>query len=116
MYLFELDVDALTERKLPEYQAVAKFPGIRRDLALVVDKSVLASALDNAIRSVAPEELIHWNIFDVYTGAGVEEHQKSVALSLILQDFSRTLEDQKVNQIVEKVVASLNENTGAILR
>lgn len=116
VYLFELDVDALSERKLAEYKAVAKFPSIRRDLALVVDKSVLSSALDNAIRSVAPDELIHWNIFDVYTGAGVEEHQKSVALSLILQDFSRTLEDQKVNQIVEKVVASLNENTGAILR
>lgn len=116
VYLFELDMDALEDRKLPEYQAVAKFPGIRRDLALVVDKSVLASALDQAISKVAPEQLIRWTIFDVYTGAGVEEHQKSVALSLILQDFSRTLEDHEVNQIVENVVASLHENTGATLR
>ncbi|MEZ5534355.1 MAG: phenylalanine--tRNA ligase subunit beta [Thiolinea sp.] len=116
VYLFELDMDALETRKLPEYQAVAKFPGIRRDLALVVNKSVLASALDNAIRIVAPEQLIRWNIFDVYTGEGVEEHQKSVALSLILQDFSRTLEDHEVNQIVENVVASLHEKTGATLR
>ncbi len=116
VYLFELDMAALADRKLPEYQAVARFPGIRRDLALVVDKSVLASALDSAIQAVAPEQLIRWNIFDVYTGAGVEEHQKSVALSLILQDFSRTLEDQEVNQIVEKIVASLHENTGASLR
>jgi phenylalanyl-tRNA synthetase beta chain len=116
VYLFELDMDALEGRQLPAYQAVARFPGIRRDLALVVDKSVLASALDNAIQAVAPEQLIRWNIFDVYTGTGVEEHQKSVALSLILQDFSRTLEDHEVNQIVENVVASLHENTGATLR
>lgn len=116
VYLFELDMDVLVDRKLPTYQAVARFPSIRRDLALVVDQSVLASALDNAIQAVAPEQLIRWNIFDVYTGQGVGEHQKSVALSLILQDFSRTLEDQEVNQIVEKVVASLHEKTGASLR
>lgn len=116
VYLFELDLAVLQHKKLPEYQAVAKFPGIRRDLALLLDRDVLASALEEAIAEVAPEQLVRWNVFDVYTGKGVEEHQKSVALSLILQDFSRTLEDNEVNQIVEKVVASLSEKTGATLR
>ncbi|MGB1011338.1 MAG: phenylalanine--tRNA ligase subunit beta [Thiolinea sp.] len=116
VYLFELDMAALNDKKLPEYQAVAKFPGIRRDLALLVDQSVLASTLDKVIADVAPAQLVRWNVFDVYTGKGVEAHQKSVALSLILQDFSRTLEDSEVNQVVEKVVASLKEETGATLR
>ncbi|MEZ5478126.1 MAG: phenylalanine--tRNA ligase subunit beta [Thiolinea sp.] len=116
VYLFELDLHGLQERRMPEYRSVSKFPAIRRDLALLVDKTVLSSSLDQAIRKVAPPQLIRWNIFDVYTGKGVEEHQKSVALSLILQDFSRTLEDREVNQIVEAVMVSLTGETGAVLR
>ena len=116
VYLFELNLDALLERKLPKYEAVTKFPSIRRDLALLVERSVLSSALDQAIAKVAPPQLVKWNVFDVYTGKGIEEHQKSVALSLILQDFSRTLEDNEVNRIVEAVIASLHSETGATLR
>ena len=55
-------------------------------------------------------------LFDVYTGKGIPEGQKSVALSLILQDFSRTLEDAEINRIVDAVVASLKEDVGAVLR
>ncbi len=116
VYLFELDMLALQGRNLPEYRAVTRFPSIRRDLALLVDKTVLSSALEQAIAKVAPPQLVKWGVFDVYTGKGVELHQKSVALSLILQDFSRTLGDDEVNAVVENVVTSLHEQTGATLR
>ncbi len=116
VYLFELDMQALLERRLPKYQAVARFPAIRRDLALLLDKTVLASTLDNTLQQLALPQLIHWSIFDVYTGTGVAKHQKSLAISLILQDFSCTLEDAEVNRMVEKVVAALHEQTGATLR
>jgi len=116
VYLFELNMSALQQRHLPRYQPVTRFPAIRRDLALVVDQTVLASSLDTAIRAVATDQLISWRIFDVYTGKGVEAHQKSVAISLILQDLSRTLEDGEVNQILESVVTSLHAQTGATLR
>ena len=116
VFLFELDLKALQNRSLPKYQAVSKFPMIRRDLALVVDRSVLAIALDQAIAKVAPPSLIHWEVFDVYRGKGIAEHQKSVALSLILQEPSRTLEDSEVTKIVGEVMASLQEKTGATLR
>ena len=89
---------------------------IRRDLALVMDRSVLAIALDQAIAKVAPPSLISWEIFDVYRGKGIAEHQKSVALSLILQEPSRTLEDSEVTKIIGEIMASLQENTGASLR
>lgn len=114
--LFEIDWATLQQRALPNYQAVTKFPAIRRDLALVLDKTVLASAIDQAISKVAPSYLTRWNIFDVYTGAGVAENQKSVAVSLILQDSSRTLEDSEVNRTIDTIVASLREATGATLR
>lgn len=116
VFLFELDLKALQGRRLPVYQAVSKFPMIRRDLALVMDRSVLAIALDQAIAQVAPPSLIHWEIFDVYTGKGIAEQQKSVAISLILQEPSRTLEDTEITRIVGEVVASLQDKTGATLR
>lgn len=116
VYLFELDMTWLMQRVLPKYQAISRFPAIRRDLALLVNKDVLASALEQAVQKVAVPQLIGWNLFDVYTGKGIAEEQKSVALSLILQDFSRTLEDAEVNRIVETVIASLQDEVGAVLR
>ena len=116
VYLFELDMTWLMQRVLPKYQAISRFPAIRRDLALLVNKDVLASALEQAVQKVAVPQLIGWNLFDVYTGKGIADEQKSVALSLILQDFSRTLEDAEVNRIVETVIASLQDEVGAVLR
>lgn len=116
VFLFELDLKLLQSRRLPVYQAISKFPMIRRDLALVVDRSVLAIALDQAIAKLALPSLIHWEIFDVYKGKGIAEHQKSVALSLILQEPSRTLEDSEVTKIIGEIMASLQEHTGASLR
>nr|HPQ95999.1 phenylalanine--tRNA ligase subunit beta [Thiolinea sp.] len=116
VYLFELTLEALGTRQVPKYQAVSRFPAIRRDLALVLDKTVLSSSLGEVIGRTAPAQLIGWNIFDVYAGKGVEEHQKSVALSLILQDFSRTLSDDEVNRIIDTIVAALHDATGATLR
>ena len=93
-----------------------KFPAIRRDLALVVNKDVLAVALENAVQNAAAPQVIAWNIFDVYTGKGIADEQKSVALSLTLQDATRTLEDAEVNGMVDAIVASLQEAVGAVLR
>ncbi|MGB3916190.1 MAG: phenylalanine--tRNA ligase subunit beta [Thiothrix litoralis] len=115
-YLFELDMALLMQRALPKYQAVSKFPAIRRDLALLVREDTLAVALENAVKKAAIPQLMSYYLFDVYTGKGIQEGQKSVALSLILQDFSRTLEDAEINRIVDAVVASLQEEVGAILR
>jgi phenylalanyl-tRNA synthetase beta chain len=116
VYLFELDMVLLEQRSLPKYKAVSKFPAIRRDLALVVGKDVLAVALENAVKKAAAPQLVSYYLFDVYAGKGIPEGQKSVALSLILQDFSRTLEDAEINQVVDSIVASLQDEVGAVLR
>ena len=116
VYLFELDLSLLAQRVLPKYQAVSKFPAIRRDLALLVKKDVLAIALENAVKKAATPQLVSYYLFDVYTGKGIPEDQKSVALSLILQDATRTLEDAEINRMVDTIVASLQEEVGAVLR
>ncbi|WML86047.1 phenylalanine--tRNA ligase subunit beta [Thiothrix subterranea] len=116
VYVFELDMGLLMQRVLPKYQAVSKFPAIRRDLALLVREDALAVALENAVEKAAIPQLMSYYLFDVYAGKGIPEGQKSVALSLILQDFSRTLEDAEINQIVDVVVTSLRDEVGAVLR
>lgn len=116
VFVFELDLTQLQNKSLPKYEAVSKFPAIRRDLALLADDSVLASALDQAIAKVAPKQVVSWNVFDVYAGEGLGEGKKSIALNLILQDASCTLEDAEVNNIVASVVSSIEQETGATLR
>lgn len=116
VYLFELDMAALAQRELPKYQAVSRFPAIRRDLALLVREDVLSVGLENALKKAAIPQLVSYYLFDVYAGKGIPEGQKSVALSLILQDFSRTLEDAEINRIVDAIIASLQEEVGAVLR
>lgn len=116
VYLFELDMVALELRELPKYQAVSRFPAIRRDLALLVREDVLSVGLENALKKAAIPQLVSYYLFDVYAGKGIPEGQKSVALSLILQDFSRTLEDAEINRIVDAIIASLQEEVGAVLR
>jgi phenylalanyl-tRNA synthetase beta chain len=118
VFVFELDLEYLQKARIPKYTMVSKFPAIRRDLSLVMDHYVLAESLDRVIETVAKTtpQLISWNVFDLYTGQGVEAGKKSVALNLIIQDASRTLEDSEVNSIVATVVAALQTETGAALR
>ena len=115
-FVFELDLSALQQRALPKYQAISKFPAIRRDLALLVGQDVLAVALENAVKKAAGSQLLSYYLFDVYAGKGIPDGQKSVALSLIFQDFLRTLEDAEINQMVDAIIASLRDEVGAVLR
>ena len=116
VFLFELDLNGVSEKSLPAYTKLSKFPSIRRDIALIVDKSISSAAISNAINNSGINELISHHIFDVYEGEGVEVKQKSLALGLIFQDFSRTLEDADINSHVEGIVQLLEKQTGAVLR
>lgn len=116
VYVFELDMGLLMQRVLPKYQAISKFPAIRRDLALLVREDTLAVALENAVKKTAIPQLMSYYLFDIYTGKGIPAGQKSVALSLVIQDSTRTLEDAEVNRIVDTVITSLQDEVGAVLR
>ncbi|MCB1735720.1 MAG: phenylalanine--tRNA ligase subunit beta [Gammaproteobacteria bacterium] len=115
-YVFELDLDAISARELPVFQALSKFPSIRRDLAVVVDASVSSATLSDTIRKSAGDLLSAVKVFDLYTGKGIETGRKSIALGLILQDSSRTLTDVDVDEVVARVTAGLCESHGATLR
>ncbi|MCL4112366.1 UNVERIFIED_CONTAM: hypothetical protein GTU68_007204 [Idotea baltica] len=115
-FVFELDVDLISQKKLPEYTKLSPYPSIRRDLALLVDRKVSYSQLSRVIKNSNINELVDSFVFDVYEGVNVDSEQKSIALSLIFQDFSRTLEEQEISAHVGKIMESLEKDTGAVLR
>ncbi len=116
VYAFELDLEALGGARVPVFRELSKFPAIRRDLALVVPEAVSALAVEACIREHAGELLREVQLFDVYRGKGIAEACKSLAFSLILQDFSRTLTDPDVDEVMSRILAGSAERLGATLR
>lgn len=116
-YLFELELEAITRIKLPHYQSISKFPTVSRDLAIVVDKDIEASKIEEEISKVSGHLLITIEIFDIYEGSEhVEFGKKSVALGLTFQNPSRTLIDEEIKQVIERIIAALERKFNAKLR
>ncbi|WP_318518664.1 phenylalanine--tRNA ligase subunit beta [Photobacterium leiognathi] len=114
--VFEIEWAAINTRMLPEAVVVSKFPANRRDIAVVVSEDVAAGDVVDACRANGGELLTDVNLFDVYTGKGVEEGNKSLAIALTLQSAERTLEEADIASAVEAIVAALAEQFGASLR
>ncbi|MCX4025212.1 phenylalanine--tRNA ligase subunit beta [Endozoicomonas sp. SM1973] len=115
-YLFELDLKAISVGKVTSFVPLSKFPEVRRDLAFIVNRAVLAQELKSVIAEKAGEWLKSLTLFDLYEGKGIEPGQKSVALGLTLQHPSRTLNDEEVNSIIDQVVTELEQKFQASLR
>ncbi|MGV3344224.1 phenylalanine--tRNA ligase subunit beta [Enterobacteriaceae bacterium LUAb1] len=114
--VFELAWDRLASRVLPEVCEISRFPANRRDIAVVVPESVSAADITTAIKKVGVNQIVDVNLFDVYRGKGVSEGTKSLAISLILQDTRRTLEEDEIAATVAKCVVVLKERFQATLR
>ncbi len=115
-FVFQMDLAPLSERKLPEFKPLSKFPSIRRDLALVVEDSVKAGELLDFIVKNGGKLLTDAHIFDIYKGEHLEPGKKSIALAMTLRHPDKTLEDAEINAVVDKVVSGLAEQYGAVLR
>ncbi|MDT4291443.1 phenylalanine--tRNA ligase subunit beta [Methylomonas sp. MO1] len=116
VYLFELEQEAVLERKVPKFRALSKFPSVRRDMALLVEEAVSATAITRVIQECRETAIREISIFDIYRGPGVAEGYKSVALALVLQDFTQTLTDTEIDAIFRKVLDTLAAKLNAKLR
>jgi phenylalanyl-tRNA synthetase beta chain len=116
VYLFELDLDTVQAGHPPGFRALSKYPTVRRDVSVVVDESVTAQAVRDCVGQVGIHVLENLELFDVYRGEGIDSGKKSLSLGLTFQDSSRTLTDAEVDHDVDRIVASLTTNLGAILR
>jgi phenylalanyl-tRNA synthetase beta chain len=116
LYLCEIDLEVVLDGQLPAFEELSKFPEIRRDIAVIVDKSVASAKLMSDVRERAGTYLTELRLFDVYTGKGIDPKRKSLALGLTFRDQSRTLGDEDVNPVVAQVIDLLEKNYNAELR
>lgn len=115
-FLFEIKLKAIEMGGLPAFEPLSKYPSIKRDLAILVDKRVTYQQVRDCIQQVAPSFLKDIRLFDVYTGDNIDSEVRSLALSLILQETSKTLSDQEVETAVTIVLNNLSTELKARLR
>jgi phenylalanyl-tRNA synthetase beta chain len=114
--VFEIEWAAIAQRMIPEAMALSKFPANRRDIALVVNEELPSDSIVLACKRAGGELLKDAKLFDVYTGKGVEEGKKSLAIALALQSSERTLEEAEITECVDSVVKAVSAEFGAALR
>ena len=119
VYYLEMNFDALVKstKKLKIVAGeLSKFPEVRRDLALLVDKSVTFSSLRDAAFAAERKLLKSVSLFDVYEGDKLPEGKKSYALSFILEDKTRTLDDKTIERVMSNLTRQFEQKCGAQVR
>lgn len=116
VFVFELVLAEVATGRLPKFHELSRFPEVRRDLALLADRDVSATAVLDVIRENAGEWLTDLRLFDVYQGKGIDPLRKSLAVGLTWQHPSRTLTDDEVNASTHQILTSLEARLNATLR
>ncbi|TKG90390.1 phenylalanine--tRNA ligase subunit beta [Puteibacter caeruleilacunae] len=98
------------------YTELPKYPEVRRDLALLIDKSVSFKQIKDIATKVEKKLLRHVDLFDVYEGKNLPEGKKSYAVSFILRDNEKTLKDKQIDKIMQKMIKTYQNELGAELR
>ena len=114
--VFELDQDELLHRPMPVAQPVSRLPVVRRDVAIVVDESLPAQDVLDAMALARPAHVEQINLFDVYRGPGVDRGKKSLAILVLMQDTARTLTDAEIDATVAVLVRVIQDRFGGTLR
>lgn len=117
-YIFELDLAAvLAVRKgVPRFSALPRFPLVERDLAVVLERAVPAGEVLEFIQGLDVEYLTQTTLFDAYEGAQVGDGRKSLAFRVVYRAADRTLTDDEVNALHQRVTNAVLENFSAMLR
>jgi phenylalanyl-tRNA synthetase beta chain len=116
VYVAELALEPLRERRLPQARPVLRFPSVRRDIAVELPENVNWSTVENVVREALGARLQALRLFDRYSGKGLGDGRKSFAMGLILQDASRTLTDDDADRCVTDAVVALERECMARLR
>lgn len=116
----ELDLDRVLELRRHlgwvQYRPISRFPGVQRDLALVVTDDVASGRIEDEVWAAAGKCLLDVRCFDVYRGPQIAEGHKSLAYSFTFQQPDRTLTDGEVEQLMQDIVKRVEQNLGARVR
>ena len=98
------------------FEDIPKFPEVRRDLSLVLDKRISYEEIE-AIAFKSDKKLLNRvNVFSVYEGDRIGDNKKSYAISFYLQDKSKTLDDREIDKVMDRLIKEFEEKLGAIIR
>ncbi|MFC1993991.1 phenylalanine--tRNA ligase subunit beta [Chloroflexota bacterium] len=116
LYLFEVDLQELLlfSKAIIQYQPIPRFPGITRDIAVIVDTQLTASRIEGIIHS--SPLIAEVTIFDVYSGEQIPQGKKSLAFSILYQSPTHTLTAEEVDKTHQAIIARLKREIGATLR
>lgn len=98
------------------YTEISKFPAVKRDLALLIDKKVQFAEIEKIAYETDKKLLKSVELFDVYEGKNLEVGKKSYAVSFVLQDENATLNDKQIDKLMQKLIANLQNKLDAKLR
>ena len=117
-YILELDIDALLPLVawVKKFTSLAKFPAVRRDISLIVNRSLESAMLIKIIRGMGKGLIESVDVFDVYQGKEIDPAEKALAVRISYRSNKRTLTDDEVNTIHEKVIGEIRRQTGGRLR
>ena len=117
VYVFELSLQALMNNIKPlKFKEAPKYPAIEKDCAFILDKNVTAGEVEDTIKKAGGRLLDSIKVFDVYTGENVDADKKSIAYSLTFMDPSRTLTDEEVMEVFNKIIDKVCTTHKAVLR
>ena len=108
-------IEVVRNRKI-KFKEIPKFPMVRRDFALLIDKATTFADIHNIAKQSERNFLKEVNLFDVYEGDNLPEGKKSYAISFTLQDENKTLTDKQIDKIMNKLQESFEKQLGAQLR
>ena len=118
IYVFEIDYDKLLSLHPSRmaYKDINKFPAIVKDVAFGVDKNMYSENVEKVIKKAGGKLLTNIEVFDVYVGENIASNEKSIAYKLTFQDVSKTLTDDEVMEIFNKIIKEVETKCNAKLR
>ena len=118
VYVLEINLDELLQKKVGKmkYKEISKFPSIKKDLAFVVNKNMISKDIEKVIKNAGGSLLTRIEVFDVYEGSNLPEDKKSIAYSLTFLDNKKTLTDEEINNIMNKIIENVTTRCNAEIR
>lgn len=118
IFVCEIDIEKIRDKSslVRIYEPLIKYPAVKRDLAIIVDKNIDSGMIEKIFRDNSNNLLKNVELFDIYTGNQIDEVKKSMAYKLTFQSKDKTLVDEDINTVIDGMLKDLNEKLGAYLR